>query len=37
MEMAFLLEYGFDYNSLPYKQLGHLSIQKYGNPVKYAG
>ncbi len=37
VEMAFLLEYRIGYNSLLYKQLGHLSIQKYGNPVKYAG
>jgi hypothetical protein len=37
MEMAFLLEYETDYNFLLYKQLGHLSIEKYGKPVKYAG
>jgi len=37
MEMAFLSEYGIRYNSLLYKQLGHLSIQKCGNPMKYAG
>jgi hypothetical protein len=37
MEMAFLLGHGIDYNSLPYKQLGHLSTRKHRNSMKYAG
>jgi len=37
MKMAFLLEYDYYYNYLYYKQLGHLSIKKYGNSMKYAG
>ena len=34
---AFLFKYNVQYNSLHYKQLGHLSIKKYEKPVKYSG
>jgi len=35
--MAFLSEGWNRYNSLPYRQLGHLSTKKHQNSMKYAG